>query len=60
MQIFIEQTAKDYNMEIETVSSMYKSYWPNKFYGKLEEIVELGKKADNKQIQVTRKDLRLI
>lgn len=41
MNIFIKQTAKDYDLNYETVAHMYKLYWPDNFYEKLEEIIQL-------------------
>ncbi len=42
MKIFIEQTAKDYDLKYEIVARIYKSYWPDSFYDKLEEITQLA------------------
>ena len=41
MDAFIKQTAKDYGLSYKTVAYVYTLYWPNNFYKKLEEIVQL-------------------
>lgn len=42
MSNFIENTAKDYDMDIETVESLYHKYSPDYrlFYEKLEEYIK--------------------
>jgi hypothetical protein len=39
---FIEQTAKDYDLDYDVVNHIYVLYWPERFYKKLEEIIENG------------------
>lgn len=45
-QGFIEQTAKDYDMEIYDVERIAKFY-PDEFYDKLEEFISDRAKGDN-------------
>lgn len=35
---FIRQTSKDYDFPKRQIKDIYRRYWPNKFYEKLEEL----------------------
>ncbi len=47
MNSFIEQTAQDYDLDISAVSHLYRLYWPDIFYDKLEELKEIVKISHN-------------